>query len=402
MPKTITFFAAGGLQEPTGIKYIPLGREFIKRGYKVQCLTLHPHLKSLPQRRVNVDGVDVHFVGQMQVLKIDDRKYYFNPLQLARVLFCSVAGMIFKGLILKTDVIYCFKPQPVNGLAALIVAWIKGKPLILDTDDYEAGFDKLSGWQKKIVSLFEDHLPRYAQKVTCNTSFLKQRYLKLGYPEKKFVKLQYSPDETFFNHVEENVVEQLKQKYSLRDKKVVIYFGALSLQSGHAVDLLIDAFHDVHREVPHAVLLIIGGGEDFDNLRNMVGPELKDAVHFTGRVATGEIPNYLHCARVSVDPARNTLNNLGRSPWKIFESMVAGVPVVTADIGDRREYLDNGTAGMIVKPDDPRDMARGIIKILLDDQLAQTMSRRCRDIMKNHTWSKLADNLIREIPALGT
>ena len=395
MTKTITFFAVGGLQEPSGIKYIPLGREFVKRGYNVQCLTLHPHLKSLSQPHINVDGVCVYFVGQMQVLKINERKYYFNPIQLLWVVFCSVAGMTLKGLALKTDVIYCFKPQPINGLAALIVKWVKGKPLLLDTDDYEAGFETLSGLQKKIVAFFEDRLPRYAHKVTYNTSFLKQRYVQLGYPENKFVKFQYSPDETFFNHFEENAVERLQQKYSLHKKKVVIYFGALSLRSGHAVDLLIDAFRDVHREIPHAVLLIIGGGEDFDHVREIIEPELKDAVHFTGRVAPEEIPSYLHCAHVSVDPARDTLNNHGRSPWKIFESMVAGVPVVTADIGDRKEYLDQGTAGIIVRPDDPQDLARGIMKILLDDQLAQSMSRRFREIMKNYTWSNLLDNLIR-------
>lgn len=377
-----------------------MGKEFVKRGYSVTCLTTHANLKSLDERNINISGVNVHFVGQMQILKIGNQKYYFSPLHLLWVVSCSTAKMILKGLCTNTDVLFCFKPQPVHGFAAIILKFLKGVPLIIDTDDYEAGFNRLSFLQKKIVSIFEDKLPKWAHKVTYSTSYLKQRYIDLGYSKDLFITMQYSPDEKIYNRPDPKKVEEISVRHKLQGKHVVLYFGALSIDSGHAVDLLIEAFKYVHQKFNNAVLLVVGGGEDYRLLLKLAKDLPDGVIRFAGRVAPNEIPHYLDCSTISVDPARDTLNNKGRSPWKIFESMVAGIPVVSSNVGDRQEYLGYGTAGIIVKPGDAKALANGIAELLSDYIKLQSMSVECRKIMKQKTWPILVDHLIEKIPAL--
>lgn len=399
-PKKITFFACGGLEEPTAMKYLPLGSELINKGYLVSCVTLHPDFKSLQKHQISINGMDFFFAGQMHVLKKGNKKIYFNKFQLIWVALTSCIKMIAAGLKIKPDVIYCLKPQPINGLAALIVKILTRKTLLLDCDDYEAELNRLSKFEKFVFALFEDQLPKFCEKVTYNTSYIKERYIKLGYPQDKFIQMIYAIDEKRFNHLNEDKLAKLRNTLRLNDKKVILFFGSISLHSGHAVDLLIHAFQKIKMELKNTVLLIVGGGDDFENLQNNLDPSIKNDVIFTGKVPSEEIPYYIKLANVSIDPVHDTLTNKGRSPWKIFESFAMGVPVVTSDVGDRKYYLENETLGILVRPGDTEQLAWGIKRILTDDSLASSLSKHCKENIKKYRWKNIVTELIDKIPSL--
>lgn len=402
MVKTITFFTCGGLEEPSAVgRYLPLAKELIRRGCRIHYLALHPDFRSLTDCRINRDGIEVYFVGQMHVLKKGDRKFYFTAWRLLRVVLTSTFNMIRIALSLKSDILYCFKPQPINGFAALIVKLIQRKPLLLDCDDYEAALNRLNKFQKKVFALFEDNLPRFARKVTFHTMFLKNRYLGLGFPEEKFILLPNGVDEERFARIVPGKIEDMKNRLRFQDKKVVLYCGSLSLRSGHAIDLLLRAFPIIKKSIPNAALLIVGGGEDIDSLKRQVDDSLREAVVFTGRVNPAEISYYVKLASVSVDPVSDDWANKGRSPLKIFESMAMGVPVVTSDIGDRKSIIETDKAGLLVRIGDCSAIAEGCIRILSDEALAQGMSRECLRIIRKYYWSAMTEQLLKDIPLLG-
>ena len=401
MVKTITFFTCGGLEEPSAVgRYLPLGKELVRHGFHINYLALHPDLQSLPARKIARDGIDVYFVGQMHVLKKGDRKFYFNAWQLSQVILSSTVNMIRTALSLKSDLLYCFKPQPINGFAALVAQFIQRKPLLLDCDDYEAALNRLNRFQKKIFVLFENHLPRVARKVTFHTMFLKERYVRLGFPPEKFVLLPNGVDVQRFANIAAEKVDDLRRRLHLEGKKVILYCGSMSLKSGHAIDLLLKAFAIVHKEIPDAVLLLVGGGEDIDLLKSQVDTQWRHAVIFVGKVDPGQIPLYIKLAHLSVDPVKDELTNKGRSPLKVFESMALGVPVVTSDIGDRRLIIETDKAGLLVPLGDAGALARGCIRILADDTLAARMSQECLRIIKKYYWSTMTQRLLEDIPLL--
>ena len=395
----ITFLLTQSLSDPSGLgRYYPLAKELVKLGYQVSVLALHPDLDSLAQRRLEVSGIHVHYVSQMHVRKTGSQKTYFGPWALARVALAGSLRLGWQALLDKADVIHVGKPHPINGLAALGARFLRGRDLYLDCDDYEAESNRFSGrWQKAMVALWEDRLPRLARGMTVNTRFTQQRYIALGFPAARMVYVPNGVDRERFGHVDPHGyrVQDLRRRLGLQDKRVVAYVGSMSLVN-HPVDLLLDAFGAVREPCRDAVLLLVGGGEDYDALRRRaVELGLQEGAIFVGRVPPEEVPGYLSLAEVSVEPVRDDLAGRARSPLKIAESLAVGTPVVAGDVGDRREMLGDGQAGLLVRPGDSSALATGILTLLQDRERAQAMRQSALRLREGMYWDVLVKEFVK-------
>ena len=399
--KNITFFSSQGMEDTSGFgRCFPIAKELVKKGFNVNILAVHADYASVKKKKYTKDGVSVHYVGQMHVLKKKNKKYYFGPMKLLYVVLFSMIKMCFYGLRLKTDIIYCFKPQPVNGTAALLVKLFKRKPLLIDCDDYEASSSKLSQFKLFIFTLFENTMPIFAERISNNTHFIKEHLIKAGINPNKFV---YIPDGVDWDRLkteDRNKTEELKHKLQLEGKKVILYFGTVSMNFGHSIDLLIKAFPLVKEQVPEAKLLIVGGGDCFEEAQKLVDSEVKDDVIFTGRVSFEDFPYYIKLGHVSVDPVRNDIANKARYALKIVESIAMGLPLVTSDIGDRKIALENGRVGLFVKIGNINALAEGLISILQNDKLRAAMSQNCKKVIKTHHWDYLVNKFVKNTPCL--
>ena len=393
----ITFLLTQSLGDPSGLgRYYPLAKELVKLGHEVSILALHPNLASISQRRLEIDGVRVHYVGEMHVRKAGNLKTYFGTFGLLRVALASSARMGLQALRSETDVIHLGKPHPINGLAAVGARFLRGRDLYLDCDDYEAESNRFSGrWQKAMVALWEDKLPRLAKGMTVNTRFTQQRNIALGFPAERMVYVPNGVDRERFGRVDPRRVQELRQRLGLADKRVVAYVGSMSLVN-HPVNLLLDAFDSVRRQRSDAVLILVGGGEDYDALRQRAAEvDLREAAIFVGRVRPEEVPLYLALSEVSVEPVYDDLAARARSPLKIFESLAVGTPVVTGDVGDRREMIEDGQTGLLVKPGDSDALAAGILALLQDRERAQAMREAALRVREHYYWDVLVKDFVK-------
>ncbi len=393
----ITFLLTQSLEDSSGLgRYFPLTKELARLGHEVDILALHPNLGSLSRRRLQTSGVNVHYVGQMHVRKVGSQKTYFSTLGLARVALASSLRMSYRTLLTETDIIHLGKPHPMNGVAALGAKLLRGKRLYLDCDDYEAESNRFSGrWQRAVVALFEDNLPRFASGMTVNTRFTQARNIALGFPEDKIVYVPNGVDRERFAKVDLGKVQHLRRELGLDDKKVVAYVGSMSLVN-HPVDLLLEAFVIVRRRCDDAVLILAGGGEDYDFLRRRAEElGLGEAAVFVGRVDPGAVPYYLAMSDVSAEPVHDDLTARARSPLKVFESLAVGTPVVTGDVGDRRNVLNDGEAGMLVQPGDAQALAEGITAVLEDGDLAHAMKEAALSLRERYYWDVLVKDFVR-------
>jgi glycosyltransferase involved in cell wall biosynthesis len=64
-------------------------------------------------------------------------------------------------------------------------------------------------------------------------------------------------------------------------------------------------------------------------------------------------------------------------PYTVLESMSCGRPVVATDVGGVREALEG--FGVVVQPKNPQAVAEGVIKLLQDDELRQSLGRKARE-----------------------
>lgn len=388
----IVFLCTSSLDYPSPRgRWLPLAHELVRLGHQPHLLMLHPTYDRLsPQERgeFRLQGVRLRYVGQMHVYGMPGARRSMRPTELLHVSLQGMLALTQAALRLQPDIVVAAKPQPINGPAALLVARTGGAQLHIDCDDYEAGANRFSsGWQRSLVAQVEDRLPQQAQLVITNTHFTEQRLRGLGLPADR---LRYLPNGiTAAQRIRPDTerLQALGRAINLEGHPTLAYIGAISTVA-HGLGLLLDAFALTLQSMPAARLLLIGDGDDRPELmRKAQDLGLGQAVLWTGHLPPNVARSYLALADASVDPVFDTAGMAGRSPLKIVESMALGVPVITGDVGDRRETLA-GT-GLIVPPDDAVALGQAISTMLADlalrTKLSQASSMRSEDFL----WWKL-------------
>ena len=380
------------IESPSGLgRYYPLARAFAEQGHAVTIAALHPRFESLPQGTVHSGGVTVQYVAPMHVRKHGSAKEYYSPFKLAVVLLRAAFQLTRAALRTPADIIVVGKPHPMNGIAGLIGRAFRRGRLVVDCDDFEAGSGHFkNALQRRVVALFERYLPRLADAVTTNTLFMRENLIRWGVAAGKIFYLPNGYDEQRFKEPDPNMVEKLAAGLDLRGHKVIAFIGSLSLVN-HPVDLLVEAFARVRAAVPAAVLLIVGGGEDLETLRNMAAEiGVADAVRFCGRVPPDAVPLYYRLADVTVDPVYDDDAARGRCPLKLFEGWASGVPVVTSDVGDRKMLAGDPPSAKFAGAGDSASLANAIIAVLNDPVQSETLAARGAEIVQDYGWQTLA------------
>lgn len=391
----ILFLLTQDLDSPAGIgRYFPWAKALVKRGHKVTIAALHADYAHVTQKKHISDGVEVDYVAQMHVLKRGDQKYYYSaPILLWRTIQATWA-LTRAAVSTPADIIQVGKPQPMNGLAGWIAKKLRNRVLFVDCDDLEVANNRFSGrWQRLVVGFFERMIPKQADHITTHTHVLLVQLLAMGIPSTRITYLPHGYDRDRFEVPSTREVEALQEKLGLRGKHVIVYIGSMSLNS-HAIDLLLEAFAIVRAARPDTCLLLVGGGEDYDKLRHKaIEIGLGEAAIFCGRVPSDEVSGYYRLGDVSVDPIPDNSSGRASLSLKMFESWACGVPLVTVDVGDRRDILGDPPAGLLATPGDPLALAKTILSILDQPELGVLLAQRGLVRVAEFAWDRLAEQL---------
>lgn len=401
LPLRILFLLTQDLESPSGLgRYRPLAAELQRRGHQVRVAALHPAFESLADRHPVIDGVPVSYVAPMHVRKSGSQKSYYRAPELLNVIGQATTRLAQEALRDPGELLVVGKPHPMNGFAAWL-AHLRGHAFLLDCDDFEAASNRFNGrWQAWGVDFFEKRLPRAAAALTTNTRFTQRRLENGGISPEKITYLPNGVDPRRFAPPERDRVDRLRQELALDGKRVIAFIGTLSLVN-HPVDLLLDAYAQICGRDADTALLLVGGGEDYPRLEDQVRHlGLEARVRFAGRVPPEQVPAYYALAEVSVDPVHADDAARGRSPLKLFESWICGVPFVTADVGDRRELIGDPPAGFLVPPGRPEDLADGIWSGLTQPGRSQAAVELGRKRVQGYTWDRLALRLEAALRAI--
>ncbi len=391
----ILFLLTQDLESPAGVgRYFPWARGLVRLGHQVKIAALHANYESLTETHFVKDGVEVDYVAQMHVLKQNNQKIYYPAHKLLSLAAHATIELTRAALRVPADIIQIGKPHPMNGLAGLLARYVRNKLVFLDCDDFEMANIHFGGnWQKWGVHYFENIIPRRVDYVTAHTFFIRDYLLNLGVQPQKIIYLPHGADNLRFADVDLKRVEEIRAELRLIGKKVVVFIGSLSLPS-HPIDILLDAFQQVCDALPQTVLLIVGGGEEYDRLvakTRSLGME--QAVIFRGRVPAAEVPLYYRLADVQAEPVIDNLVGRSSLPLKMFESWISEVPFVTQDVGDRRMILGEPPAGLLAQAGDPNSLAKSIIRILTDPELSSELRIRGLAQAEKYSWEHLSKRL---------
>lgn len=173
------------------------------------------------------------------------------------------------------------------------------------------------------------------------------------------------------------------------DAPLVVYTGGLLAWKG--VDVLVEAA----RRLPSAYF-VVAGGLDADVARIRVLAGGLQNVRIDGFQSPEKIPTYLAAGDVGVVPNRSlpAISAKYTSPLKVFESMAAGLPLVASDVPSLAAILRRDLDAVLVTPDDPVSLARGIESLLGDAGLRARMSLNLLARAGEHTWAARARRVL--------
>jgi glycosyltransferase involved in cell wall biosynthesis len=84
------------------------------------------------------------------------------------------------------------------------------------------------------------------------------------------------------------------------------------------------------------------------------------------------------------------------TPNKMFECIMAGVPVVASDFPDMRRIVIGEGVGDVADPTDPRQISDTVSRLLADPGRLATMRDRARSVAHaTYNWDAQAAELVR-------
>ena len=189
--------------------------------------------------------------------------------------------------------------------------------------------------------------------------------------------------------------DAVRARLGLTDRPVVVCVSRLVPRKGQ--DTLILAMPRILRELPDAVLLIVGGGPYADELKKLAVRTGVDAsVRFTGAVPWAELPAHYGAGDVFAMPCRTRRGGLDVEGLGIvyLEASATGLPVVAGDSGGAPDAVLEGETGWVVRGGSPEDTAERVLALLGDPELRRRMGERGRQwVEEAWRWDLLAERL---------
>lgn len=135
---------------------------------------------------------------------------------------------------------------------------------------------------------------------------------------------------------------------------------------------LLEAVPKVKAAVPRVKFVIAGEGvlrRELEEKAERLG--IGGTVLFLGH--RDDIPEVLSCFDIFVLPSLTEGISIS-----ILEAMAASKPVIATDVGGNPEVVEGGTTGVLVKPENPDELARAIVALAENPTMRDAMGRAGR------------------------
>lgn len=172
---------------------------------------------------------------------------------------------------------------------------------------------------------------------------------------------------------------------------LILYQGGFLTDNG-----LVEQIEAMHFVDESAHLVLLGSGPTEQTLKDETHRlGLQDRVHFVPRVPFQS----LHEVTCGADIGLCVIKPTGRSfawsmPNKLFEYMMAGLPVVGGDTPEIRRVLEETDAGIIVDPTEPRSVGATIDNLLQDPDRCDELAAAARFAARRNCWEVESQGLI--------
>lgn len=276
----------------------------------------------------------------------------------------------------KFDILHC------NDLNTLPIAFIvkkffnKNIKVIYDAHEYETEVYGLGGLQKKLVKFLENFLIQYVDGVICVSDAIANEYKKFYNIEKPTLVL----NTPYFQNIEKKDIFRKIFNIS-KDKTIFLYQGGFS--RGRGIEILLEAFKKLDKK--NAVIVFMGYGELEDEI--LASATQYENIYFHQAVTPDILLEYTSSADFGIlFYENNCLNHYYCSPNKMFEYLMAELPVIVSNLYEMKRLVNENFLGIVAQKNSADGLKQAIEEALLLDK--EILNTNIKKVNKMYNWQQ--------------
>ena len=345
----------------------------IKCGYDAQVVALHE--SGLLEKEVS-NGLRVHRISLKS-------RNWSNHTAIQILKFIEFTCRFIANY-RRVDVIHC------NDLSALAVGFftkmIRWKlKLVYDSHEYAINDlpnqSQLSIWSKYYLEKF---LILFPQEVITVSNSIAEEYVRLyGIPKPRLV--LNCP-----NFIQQNKNNFFRTQLEIReDQRIFLYQGGLS--KGRGIELLLHAFTNF--ETDENVIVFMGYGP-LDSIIQEVAKK-SNTIFYYPAVEPSVLLNYTSSADFGISFIEDKcLSYRFCLPNKLFEYLMAGLPVITSNLYEMKKLVESECVGIVATDNSPEGLRVAIASSL--EQQYSSVKNNVHMARKKYCWEE-QEKILREI-----
>jgi glycosyltransferase involved in cell wall biosynthesis len=172
----------------------------------------------------------------------------------------------------------------------------------------------------------------------------------------------------------------LQARYGITpDTRVILFMGTLYRFAG--LGWFLDGIAPFLRETPDVTVLLVGGGEQEEVLREQVERlGLGGQVRFTGFIGYDELADHLRLADVAINPFDEQLVTRCALPGKVLQYAAVGLPTVCTRLDGLAGFIPEGEGILYREPG--KEFLAAVEELIDDRERAAEIGRAARRNME--------------------
>lgn len=276
----------------------------------------------------------------------------------------------------KTDIVHC------NDLNTLSIGFLIKKlsksqiKIVYDAHEYETERNGLAGISKRLNKWLEKSLICYADQVITVSESIANEYSRLYLIKKPHLVLNCP----VFSDITDK--DYFRETLKIRpNQNIYLYQGGLS--KGRGIDILLDAFSSFDDD--NNVLVCMGYGPLEKHIQEQ--SRQHRTIFFHPAVLPDILLNYTASADYGISFIEDTcLSYRYCLPNKLFEYLMAGLPVLTSNLHEMKRLVDTQQLGVVAEENNVEGLITAIQASLELDY--QDIKRNVEKARKHFCWEE--------------
>ncbi|WP_299758946.1 glycosyltransferase family 4 protein [uncultured Pontibacter sp.] len=317
--------------------------------------------------------------------------------------FAGFAGSAFKRTmqLQKPDVLWAVSTPLSTPWVASQVAKLRNVPWVFEVQDLWPSFPIQMGavqnaWLQQRLFNMERRLYESASHIITLSPDMTDYIASLGIPQEKITTNYNGTDFNMVDAVQEQEVEELRRKYKLQDKQVVLYAGTYG--RANSMTTLMQTIRSMAQD--ESIMFVLTGNGYYE-------PQLKElAQQVTNLLLLPPQPRpdvfkLFKLAAISLVTFNDLAVLASNSPAKFYDSLACGTPTIVTNPGWTKAFVEKYECGWYTPAEQPDALAQTLREVLAQPQLLQATGKRgeavARDLFDRKKLVRQVESILAQV-----